>query len=218
MYKSDYKKLIVNNNKKTSMLYIITYLLSLFKPERVEQTQNLSIIDEMNRNEMNHMLNYWRWIDKVPYVLIDTSKKYTNEQLNQKYLFVVGNIPDDFFHNCFNIEKVVIHKTDQRCSIGERAFKNCYKLFMIHIPPNVDSIGESCFMNCIELTKVMLPDKVVEIKESTFDGCTNLNKIKFSKDLFIIGFDAFRKCNKLDIVYNKGTVVEVSPNIYCEMD
>lgn len=175
--------------------YTMSYLLSFIKQESVDATQN--IINPTDTENYEPLLTYWRMRDRIPYVFIDASKKYTNEELDIPYIFVVGNIPDDFFHNCLNIKQVVIHNKEPFGSIGERAFKNCYELRKIHISPNINSIGEECFKHCEILTSIKLPNIISELNTSLFEGCVKLSKLQLSDRTYKVHKFAFRDCRCL---------------------
>ena len=62
-------------------------------------------------------------------------------------------------------------------SIGERAFKGCYRLRSIVIPNSVTSIGGAAFSGCSGLTSIEIPTSVTSIGELVFFYCSDLTSI-----------------------------------------
>ena len=56
-------------------------------------------------------------------------------------------------------------------SIGDYAFKDCFKMTSVTIPNSVTSIGESAFYGCFKLTSVTIPNSVIDIGGYAFFGC-----------------------------------------------
>lgn len=88
----------------------------------------------------------------------------------------LGNdfVPYRFFENCENLE-VVNFTTTELTSIGDYAFRNCYKLNNLPELSLSDVLGQSAFENCTSLTSIYL-DNDFATTPYTFMGCTSLKE------------------------------------------
>ncbi len=67
----------------------------------------------------------------------------------------------------------------------------------------VTKIGKGAFKDCIYITDVTLPASLVEICDEAFSGCKNLENIEFTKELKIIGNNAFEGTDIRYITFQK---------------
>ena len=65
-------------------------------------------------------------------------------------------------------------------SIGEDAFRNCYRLTSVTIGNSVTSIGDGAFWRCYGLTSVTIPNSVTSIGSSAFANCDGLTSVHIS--------------------------------------
>lgn len=94
--------------------------------------------------------------------------------------------------------------------IGDRAFKNCTRLKLSYITPNVSRIGEEAFMNCTGITRLVLDRNIEDtsdslehrrlnytrrlwIKARAFTGCANLTDVVINGNPRVLGY-AFQNC------------------------
>ena len=82
-------------------------------------------------------------------------------------------------------------------AIGNNAFRDCYQLTRVTLPPTVRHIGKYAFKNCVNLTSVSLPDAVVSIDYAAFQDCASLSALSLGNGLEQIGFYAFENCSGL---------------------
>ena len=61
--------------------------------------------------------------------------------------------------------------------IGNNAFKNCKKIYLIIIPESVKGIEDSAFYGCSSLTSITLPESVTSIGDRAFYNCSSLTSI-----------------------------------------
>ena len=126
-------------------------------------------------------------------------------------------------------ETVVIDgKTYTVTSIGEKTFKDCYKLTSVTIPNTVTSIGGNAFWFCTNLTSIAIPKSVTSIGFRAFLYCVSLSNIsvesgnkKYASEDGVL-FD----CNKTTLVcYPAGktgsytipeSVISIGENAFCE--
>jgi hypothetical protein len=79
-------------------------------------------------------------------------------------------------------------------SIGDYAFRNCYRLTQINIPEGVTSIGYNTFDSCSKLQYVTLPQSLKNIGENAFFQCCSLTEVNIPAGVTNIGDGAFRRC------------------------
>ena len=89
------------------------------------------------------------------------------------------------------------------------AFRNCWGLQEVVIPPTLNSIDEESFMECESLQKIVIPDSVLTIKDRAFSGCKKLETIKLSNSLVSIGEEAFAGCSFLEKIVIPDSVKEL---------
>ena len=67
-------------------------------------------------------------------------------------------------------------------TIGNGAFRGCYKLYDIEIPEGVTTIGQSAFEGITTLLSVKLPASLTHIGKWAFARCTNLINVQFKNE------------------------------------
>ena len=86
-------------------------------------------------------------------------------------------------------------------SIGDNAFRQCFKLENINIPYGVTSIGNSAFYECQNMESVIIPNSVVSIGNSAFWYCNyKLKSLTIPNSVTSIGNYAFEYCSALSSV------------------
>jgi hypothetical protein len=74
-------------------------------------------------------------------------------------------------------------------------------LTTLEIPYNVDFINEYAFSNCSTIQKLIFSKNAsIEIGNNAFDHCVNLTSVEFSNGLEIIGAEAFRDCDIVELI------------------
>ena len=101
--------------------------------------------------------------------------------------------------NAFDAEKErwVIKFDGDVTTIGEDAFRYCYRLTSVTIPDSVTTIGGAAFLDCSSLTSVTIPDSVTEIGELAFAWCRSLTSVTIGDSVALIGLQAFCWCDSL---------------------
>ncbi|MBP3767618.1 MAG: leucine-rich repeat protein [Prevotella sp.] len=104
------------------------------------------------------------------------------------------------FMDCSNLETVKIPLPTGLTEINA-AFARCRKFNPANfvIPDNVTKIKEYAFYECTSLDNIVLPDNITEFDGYCFCGCKKLQgTVKLSNNLTIVGYEAFKDCEKLD--------------------
>ncbi len=128
--------------------------------------------------------------------------------------FIVDNnvteIIDLLFHNCYNIDEIVL--PNQLTNLGNAVFWNCTNLKYINIPLKLEKMGFSAFKNCVNLTSINLNCNLKEIETETFLDCTNLLEIELNCPLEKIGSKAFQNCKSLKRLIIPKSVNKIGEN------
>ncbi len=98
------------------------------------------------------------------------------------------------FYNSY-IESVVI--SEGVTTIGDSAFRDCYRLTEVIIGDGVTTIGDYAFYWCESLTEVTIPDSVTTIGDYTFSSCDSLTEVTIGDGVTTIGDHAFCDCYSL---------------------
>ena len=116
-------------------------------------------------------------------------------------------------------------------SIGDGAFRGCYKLTSVTIGNSVTRIGEKAFADCvgyiidrkgnmtaIGLTSVSIGNSVTSIGDGAFLGCVLLTSITIPNSVTSIGEQAFLYCDGLTSVTIPNSVTTIGNGAFCGCD
>ena len=111
------------------------------------------------------------WCDRLETINVDQASQY--------YTSIDGVL---YNKNCTELiacggGRTSVEIPSSVTSIGDSAFRNCYKITSINIPSNVTSIGSCAFMWCDNLTSVEIPSSVASIGSFAFLSCDGLGAI-----------------------------------------
>lgn len=116
----------------------------------------------------------------------------------------------------YRVSVLSISISDTVTSIGNNAFRACYKLTSVTIPDSVTSIGYSAFMGCSKLSSVALPDRVTIIKNSAFYGCNSLTSLTIPAGVTNIPYEMCAHCLDLTSVAIPYGVTSIGASAFTE--
>ena len=100
-------------------------------------------------------------------------------------------------------------------TIGDSAFKDCYRLKYISIPSSVTNLGRYTFKNCTALTSITIP-KSITSGNNWFEGCTNLSEVTFEMGTKSIPTGALRRSSVKTVNLPSGLLTIGSQSfMYC---
>ncbi|WOO37860.1 leucine-rich repeat domain-containing protein [Anaerocolumna sp. AGMB13020] len=76
-------------------------------------------------------------------------------------------------------------------TIGDGAFRACYKLTSIELPESITEIGEYAFFLCSGIKTVKIKGNIKELAKGIFSGCESLTSITYPDSVEKIGDSAF---------------------------
>ena len=94
-------------------------------------------------------------------------------------------------------------------TIGVRAFRGCWFLEEVEVPPTVTTLSEEAFSYCYALTSASVPSSVASIGVSAFDNDTTMTSITIAPGATSIGHHAFRSCRRLTSFTVPSTVTTI---------
>ena len=124
----------------------------------------------------------------------------------------VKSIGESAFRSCYRLTSITI--PNSVTSIGSSAFRDCTSLTSITIPDGVKSIGEATFYHCSNLQSMMLPDSITSIGEEAFYYCWSLKSIMIPDSVTSIGKNAFQKCSSLRIITIPDSVTSIGEEAF----
>ncbi len=81
--------------------------------------------------------------------------------------------------------------------VGDRAFKNCYKLKTVENSEIISNIGDQAFSGCSNLNSIAFSIQLASIGRRAFYGCSSITSIDVPPTIGTIGRGAFYGCNAL---------------------
>ncbi|MBR4730550.1 MAG: leucine-rich repeat protein [Prevotella sp.] len=110
----------------------------------------------------------------------------------------ITTIGNRAFKGCTNLS--VIHIPSSLMSIGNEAFSGCDLTEIVPLPSGVKSIGEKAFSGS-GLEEITIPATVTSIGRRAFADCANLTSVIIPDGVGSIADDAFEGCNANLIIY-----------------
>lgn len=169
-----------------------------------------------------------------------TSSSFSGCDSIKTVTFNGETIPNNFMQNRSYVQTINIGKNVK--SIGEYAFRNCYRVKTLNIDPevndlviyqyalsNIDSLrtvsipagvksmGNYCFYECDSLRTVEFAEEsvITAIPDYCFQYCYNLQTVTLPNSVQTIGNQTFYNCSKLrEITFGTGLVANAFPNDY----
>ncbi|MBQ4424831.1 MAG: leucine-rich repeat protein [Lachnospiraceae bacterium] len=119
----------------------------------------------------------------------------------------VTSIGDGAFKTCFRLKKVTI--PEGVTYIGNEAFSGCTDMEELILPDSVIFMGKEAFASCQKLTSLDIPDRLTVISERAFADCRGLTSLVIPDGICSIGAYAFWYCSGLTEVSIPGSVEEI---------
>lgn len=115
----------------------------------------------------------------------------------------IESIPDRFFYQHHNLQKVFLPKT--LMTIGEHAFYQCYGLNYVEFPTTLTTINKYGFSECDNIQEVTLHEGFSILGEGAFYSCDNNKYVKLPGTLSSISSIAFyNNLNLRNVVFAEG--------------
>ena len=108
---------------------------------------------------------------------------------------VLSSIGHTAFRGCYGITTVDL--PPWVTSIRPMAFENCYDITTVKFPEGLTSIARSSFHNCAGITAVTLPSSLTSLAESAFSGCAGITKLTLPGGLTSISKYVFSECVRI---------------------
>lgn len=119
-------------------------------------------------------------------------------------------IPKAMFKECINLESFEIPENTTK--IYNYSFKNCNKLTIEDIPPQVESIGIEAFLGT-KIKKITASNKLSYIDRQAFTGCSELVTVDLSAStnskLLQASANIFKDCGKLEEIKLNDAVTSI---------
>ena len=107
----------------------------------------------------------------------------------------ITTIGNRAFRGCWKLETVILPQG--LLDIGEDAFMGCSTLSSIEIPNTVTTIGRCAFLDCSELSSIVIPNSITKLNGSVFQGCKKLSSVILPNSMTEIGESSFMGCTSL---------------------
>lgn len=129
------------------------------------------------------------------------------------------------FHNCINLENLVLPEGLKKIENGSQSirlngtyyydvgsFSGCSSLNSVSFPSTLESIGDFAFYNCSHLRNIELKEGLTDIGRWAFANCRLLNDLALPNSLRNISAGAFKGCYSLREVVIPEGVVSIGSN------
>lgn len=126
--------------------------------------------------------------------------------------YTVTAIGDSAFKNCYRVMAVTLPPTIKR--IGDKAFYECDSLVTITVPDSVTHIGEDAFGRIDKLKVACLPRGLKALPKGLFACDQKLERLTLPDSLETIGMDAFGLCEALKEVNLPPTVHTLDRGVF----
>ncbi len=117
------------------------------------------------------------------------------ENLSEVHLKNAQNIPDAYFKGCSSLSVLTMDTAVQ--SIGEYAFKNCYKLTDFCFVSTAAEIGEGAFYGCKQLSEITFNKSVIKLPRYVFYDCDSITEVILPNHIKELGTYAYAECDRL---------------------
>ena len=107
----------------------------------------------------------------------------------------IKTIGNEAFKNCYKLERIDFGNEVE--VLKREAFRGCNALKEINLPKNVRKIGESVFRDCISATSLNVECAEMELGERAFENCASLENISLCDGITEIYGGAFNSCKAL---------------------
>ena len=85
-------------------------------------------------------------------------------------------------------------------SVSSEAFRSCYRLRRVTLPPSVERVASYAFHSCSSLREVILNEGLTELGNGAFVGCSRLEEIVLPSTLRTLETNVFYECSSLSSV------------------
>lgn len=129
----------------------------------------------------------------------------------------VKSIGEYAFRNCYRVKTLNIDPEVNDLVIYQYALSNIDSLRTVSIPAGVKSMGNYCFSECDSLRTVEFAEEsvITAIPDYCFQYCYNLQTVTLPNSVQTIGNQTFYNCSKLrEITFGTGLVANAFPNDY----
>ena len=85
-------------------------------------------------------------------------------------------------------------------SVSSEAFRSCYRLRRVTLPPSVERVSSYAFHSCSSLKEVILNEGLTALGNGAFVGCSRLEEIVLPSTLRTLETNVFYECSSLSSV------------------
>lgn len=102
------------------------------------------------------------------------------------------------FRNCYKIPSAKLGGTFTTLgNSGGGCFQNCYELVSVELPNTVTTFGDACFQNCLKLESVPLPTSLTTIGGSALNNLPSITELTLPDTQLSIGNFFCYRCTNL---------------------